>query len=171
MWKKFIEIIGIVICVGLVAGMVFAWGVFKEIDKYKLVITPGNPSTVNVEPSPPATTSSTSPQTIDPSKNLKSGIMGKITIGPTCPVERKPPLPNCADKPYSAVIDVADKSGKIVKTFSSKADGTFKTELEPGTYTLSHSYKAIMPTFYPVDVIVESGKYTEINLQFDSGIR
>jgi hypothetical protein len=164
MLKKVIGIIGIIICIGFIFGILFAWDVFKEINKYKLVITPGNPSTVDVEPSPPATTTNEQSES-------KSGIMGKITIGPTCPVMRAPPLPNCADKPYSAVIDVLDKTGKIIKTFSSKADGTFKTDVPPGAYTLSHSYKAVMPTFYPVEVVVTADKYTEINLQFDSGIR
>ena len=101
----------------------------------------------------------------------KSGIKGTITIGPTCPVERLPPDPECADRGFEANINVSSKVGKLVKSFSSNTGGTFIVELDPGTYVLSNAGKAVMPTFAPMEVVVVSSKYTEIGLQFDSGIR
>ena len=35
-----------------------------------------------------------------------SGIRGTVMAGPTCPVERDPPDPNCADKPLSVLVSV-----------------------------------------------------------------
>src|SRR5258706_9652825 len=34
----------------------------------------------------------------------KSGITGRVTLSPTCPVETVPPDPKCAPKPYSTSI-------------------------------------------------------------------
>jgi len=166
-WKKIVGFLSIVMCISLAVGIVFSVSVFNEIDKYHIVITPGNPSSVSVESVFNQTKNN---RKIDGGTTINSGIKGVITIGPTCPVEKDSPDPNCADKPYSAVIDIR-KEGKIIKTFSSKADGTFMTDISPGTYSLTQSYKATMPTFYPVEVTVAPNKYTQINLQFDSGIR
>src|SRR5207253_9569337 len=41
---------------------------------------------------------------------VKQGIRGTVLLGPICPVERIPPDPQCADKPYAAslVVTAAD---------------------------------------------------------------
>ena len=35
-----------------------------------------------------------------------SGAKGKVLIGPTCPVQRTPPDPNCADKGFETTVQV-----------------------------------------------------------------
>jgi hypothetical protein len=101
----------------------------------------------------------------------KSGIMGQVTIGPVCPVERIPPDPQCADKTYQASLRIKNQVGKIVLSTKTNADGTFKFDLPAGQYTIENASTAVMPTLSPVEVVVDTNKYTEINLQFDSGIR
>ena len=101
-----------------------------------------------------------------------SGIEGKITIGPTCPVERVPPDPNCADKPYQAtvIVKTADEQ-KEISSFSSDKDGKFKVKLAPGTYVLVPVRNNTYPQASSQKVIVESNKFTQVNISFDSGIR
>ena len=101
----------------------------------------------------------------------KSGIKGVVKIGPTCPVERIPPDPNCADRPYQATLIIKNGSGHVVINSETKSDGTFKFSLPPGTYAIENGGRAVMPTLKPVSVEVGPNSYTEINLSFDSGIR
>lgn len=104
---------------------------------------------------------------------VTSGIRGTVTIGPTCPVQKNPPDPNCADRPFQAGFNVIDQKGKTVKSFSSDENGKFSADLAPGTYVIRN---IPAPGTYPrlitsEDVTVSEGKYIELNLQFDSGIR
>lgn len=101
----------------------------------------------------------------------QSGIMGVVTIGPTCPVERIPPDPNCADRSYQATLRVRNSAGKIVIEQKINSDGTFKFSLPPGKYTIENGGVAVMPTLSPVSVEVGPNGYVEVNLSFDSGIR
>ncbi|HSD12348.1 MAG TPA: Gmad2 immunoglobulin-like domain-containing protein, partial [Patescibacteria group bacterium] len=41
-----------------------------------------------------------------------TGVRGTVTIGPTCPVERIPPEPGCAPKPYATTLRIATAAGK-----------------------------------------------------------
>ena len=119
----------------------------------------------DVTPAPKAT----SP---NPGGLQTSGIEGKITIGPTCPVERVPPDPNCADKPYQATIIVktADEQ-KEISSFSSDKDGKFKVKLIPGTYVLVPVRNNTYPQASSQKVIVKVNNFTQVNISFDSGIR
>jgi len=102
----------------------------------------------------------------------EGGIEGAVTIGPACPVEKFPPDPNCADKPYKANLEAATKDGKMVKRFSSGDDGKFKVSLPAGEYVVkSDSSSSILPRMAPVNAVVETGKFTRIDIGFDSGIR
>src|ERR1035437_9585171 len=71
-----------------------------------------------------------------PPVSKKSGISGTVTLGPTCPVERIPPDPNCAPKFYSTSIAIYEVGHtNAVKTIQSDTNGAFSTELNPGNYT------------------------------------
>jgi hypothetical protein len=104
--------------------------------------------------------------------NLTSGIKGAITIGPICPVEKNPPDPNCAPRPYSMTILVKSADGqKTITQFTSDSNGNFKLTLGPGIYLLSSGTAKQFPNFVNEQVTVEKNKYTLLNLQVDSGIR
>jgi hypothetical protein len=103
-----------------------------------------------------------------------SGIKGTVLLGPTCPVEASPgdnnPVP-CLT-PYAATLVVLDNEGVKVATITSGADGKFQVDVPPGDYVVapetgSDSY----PIAQPQSVTVASGAYTEIQVNYDTGIR
>ncbi len=115
-----------------------------------------------VKPTPPPS----------PDKTLTSGITGSILIGPTCPVQRNPPDPNCADRPYQATVIVKTADGqKELTRFTSDANGKFKVSLSPGAYLLVPISSNVYPRGESQAVMVAANKFTEITISFDSGIR
>ena len=58
--------------------------------------------------------------------------------GPTCPVERNPPDPACADKPVATNVTIvrAGDPTKVVVVTQSDAQGMFKVSLPPGNYVV-----------------------------------
>jgi hypothetical protein len=104
-------------------------------------------------------------------EKISSGIHATVTIGPTCPVMRIPPDPQCADRPYKADFKITKKGSLFSQTVSSGDDGKFSINLSPGEYTISAVLKNVMPSFRPVDFTVTQENITELTLQFDSGIR
>jgi len=102
----------------------------------------------------------------------KNGISGTVTLGPTCPVERIPPDPNCAPKFYSTSINIMKTgSTSIVKTIQSDSNGTFKVDLVPGVYTLQARGGSVLPRCGEVSVEVKNGQYTNADISCDTGIR
>jgi hypothetical protein len=102
---------------------------------------------------------------------IKSGVRGTVTIGPSCPVERMPPDPNCADRPQAATFSIDAAAGAHVADVSSDAQGSFALMLPAGTYVISLKGNAAMPSMAPQTFVVSGNKYTELSLQLDSGIR
>ena len=96
-----------------------------------------------------------------------------VTAGPTCPVEREPPDPACAERPVAgAVLVFTDAGGLEVARVTSAADGTFTVELAPGAYHVSaEPVEGLMGTPGPMDVEVEAGQMTELQVSYDTGIR
>ena len=100
-----------------------------------------------------------------------SGIAGLVLIGPTCPVVR--PDDPCPDRPFSADLVVRNAQGTAVCTTSSGEDGRFQVGLPPGGYELDpqSGQPGGLPYAAPQPVTVEPGRYTEVTVTFDSGIR
>lgn len=101
-----------------------------------------------------------------------SGVRGIVMLGPTCPVERIPPDPACADKPFATTITV-HRSGASA-TFAkgeSDASGRFSISLPPGEYTLSAGSGSMLPRCAPTDASVGSTGYTSVSISCDTGIR
>lgn len=102
-----------------------------------------------------------------------SGIQGLVLLGPVCPVQRIPPDPNCADRPYQTNLAVTTLEGKVIANFSSNLSGNFKVNMAPGQYVIRY---ADITKKYPIcgtsDVVsVEKGKFTEAYVYCDTGIR
>lgn len=102
---------------------------------------------------------------------MSSGVRGTVTIGPTCPVERIPPDPQCADKPYATTFVITSTSGMSAGTVTSGADGTYKLGLAPGNYVIALQKSGVMPSMAPQSFTVSANTYTTLNLSLDSGIR
>jgi hypothetical protein len=106
------------------------------------------------------------------SPSAPSGIRGTVFIGPTCP---GPVDPSATDEPcvtpYSAQLAILDADGKVVTRVTSGADGTFQVDLPPGDYTVAPQNGDPVPSAPSQPVSVEPGKYTEIQVNYDSGMR
>lgn len=101
-----------------------------------------------------------------------SGVRGAVVVGPTCPVERIPPDPACAPKPYATTI-TAERTGatSAFATTQSDATGTFQLSLPPGDYTISAQGGQTLPRCAPQNVTVGPSGYVTITLTCDTGIR
>jgi len=102
-----------------------------------------------------------------------SGVRGTVSLGPTCPVQRIPPDPQCADKPYATDIAVyRANSTAIVTTGKSNTNGTFEFSLSPGSYTLVLSGATMkLPRCNDTSVTVLPDVYTTTTISCDTGIR
>ncbi len=98
-----------------------------------------------------------------------SGIEGQATIGPTCPVQHQDSP--CPDQPYQASIRVLGANRELVLEFQTDTQGFFRVELEPGTYTLVPLSPGVYPRAPEQVVTVVEGQFTEVLIQYDSGIR
>jgi hypothetical protein len=104
----------------------------------------------------------------------KSGIRGTVSLGPTCPVERIPPDPRCADKPFQTTLVVTTPDGsKIITKFSSDAEGKFRVKIPPGDYIIRPAPGApMLPRCGNSGTItVKSDTFTTANISCDTGIR
>jgi hypothetical protein len=103
-----------------------------------------------------------------------SGIEGTAMTGPHCPVERDPPDPDCADRPYEGKLAVTTPDqGRIVKSFSTNAHGEFRVAIAPGEYSIRNDpasdnfpYCSTQQT-----IVVEAGRFTKADVSCDTGIR
>jgi hypothetical protein len=100
-----------------------------------------------------------------------TGATGYAHVGPTCPVERMPPDPACADRPWSGAFVVESASGSRVAYFASGADGRFSVELPPGDYHVRLRDADRLPSLAPVAFSVRADAWTTLDLALDSGIR
>ena len=100
-----------------------------------------------------------------------TGIQGVVQSGPTCPVERiNSP---CPPRPLAATIVVRDAAGHEVARTRSGADGLFKVDVAPGTYTVVglNIGSSMLPRPIPTTATVTSGIYVTVKVEYDSGIR
>jgi hypothetical protein len=102
-----------------------------------------------------------------------SGVRGRVTAGPTCPVEPYPPDPACADRGFQTTIRIkALPERELVKTVRTGEKGRFRTRLEPGRYRLvPRSGKNGFPACERQDVVVKADQFTRVHLSCDTGIR
>ncbi len=97
------------------------------------------------------------------------GIDGTVLLGPQCPVQT---LENpCPDLPYRAWIRVRTSDGGSVTRIRAGEDGRFRVGLRPGLYVLDPESGNPFPFASDQEVEVEKGKYTEVTVFFDTGIR
>ena len=101
-----------------------------------------------------------------------SGISGVVMLGPTCPVERIPPDPNCADKPYQTLVAIfrANDATHAVMITTSDASGTFAVSLPPGDYTVGAGESNLPRCDHP-QVTVLPHTYATTTVSCDTGIR
>lgn len=99
------------------------------------------------------------------------GISGYVHTGPTCPVQRMPPDPACADRPYANVkVSATNVAGKeyLGQTDSS---GNFSLPVPSGTYTVKVISANMLPRCEQKQAEVLVNKFTAIDISCDTGIR
>lgn len=98
-------------------------------------------------------------------------ITGRVTLSPICPVERMPPDPQCAPKPYQTKIEVLTSlGGKLIKSTQTSADGSFALTLPLGNYTIQAGGGTMLPRCSPITVSLKTAT-TSIDISCDTGIR
>ena len=102
-------------------------------------------------------------------------VVGHVILGPVCPVERIPPDPACAPKPYKATINIFSRwTGSSYKPVSTDANGSFKLSLSPGAYSLEVSQPSsgsLYPRCNVLKISVVAKKTQNVTVNCDTGIR
>ena len=100
-------------------------------------------------------------------------VHGQVLLGPTCPVERIPPDPACAPKPYKTKIQIftAKVSAHPYKTVVTDATGKFYFAIKPGSYVLHTRGGSIYPRCADLRIRVLKGKTLNLKMACDTGIR
>jgi hypothetical protein len=96
------------------------------------------------------------------------GLQGRVTSGPTCPVEiQGSPCPPAA---WTGNVRATSSDGAVHET-TTGTDGSYRLVLTAGTYTVTPVVTGGgPPTAKPVTVVVGASMQT-LDLQVDSGIR
>ncbi len=147
---------GVVVFLVLILIAGGAWGVVKNNNAVVL------PTTV------PTATSTPSGQDV---AAYDSGIRGKITQGPTCPVMREGST--CADLALQvplAIYHANDLSHVFAQT-SSDEMGQFEISLPPGDYIVTAATKVLYPRCGQTPITVEPSVYETTTIMCDTGIR
>lgn len=103
------------------------------------------------------------------SEQTNSGIEGQVFIGPTCPVVQVGQ--DCPDQPYQAVLTVNSLGGERIVQVQTDAEGRFRIPLQPGEYILHPESPNTLPFAGEQAVSVEKGIFTQVIVNYDSGIR
>lgn len=99
-------------------------------------------------------------------------VSGTILLGPTCPVLRYPPDPECADKPIFGDFIVQNAMGNVeFARFSTQRDGSFSVSLPAGEYYITWAEPKGLPGIQGHLVNVRAGETSEYTITFDTGIR
>jgi hypothetical protein len=113
----------------------------------------------------PAVSQTLEPASTDDAKD--SGIKGEVVAGPTCPVERVDSP--CPDKPV-AHADVTVKGEAYHANTTTNAQGRFKVDPPPGTYTVTVTSDSVFGCDEKT-VKVEAHQYTNVTIECDTGMR
>jgi hypothetical protein len=102
----------------------------------------------------------------------ESGIEGQTVIGPVRPGPQRQGDPGSAPYKTTLVVWSAD-GGREVTRFETGSDGRFRVALPPGAYRIGSPPQTgrFVRRAAEETVTVEAGKYAQVTIRFDSGIR
>jgi len=101
-----------------------------------------------------------------------SGIEGRVTIGPACPAQEIGR--ECPSQPYETELLIRDaETGEVIERVRSDAEGRFRLELPPGSYSVAPPPRQLVsePQAEPVPVTVQANEWVVVRIAFDSGAR
>jgi 5-hydroxyisourate hydrolase-like protein (transthyretin family) len=95
-------------------------------------------------------------------------VAGRVTAGPTCPVEQVGHP--CPPQPVSATIK-AQQARRTVTRTQSDSDGRYAMRLAPGRYTLVVQTGSQFPRCPTTPVTVPRNQVVTVDISCDTGIR
>jgi hypothetical protein len=98
-----------------------------------------------------------------------SGVRGRITAGPTCPVERVGHP--CPPRPVTAGIRAQRGGGQVVARTRSDGNGNYAMTLRPGRYTLVVETGSSFPHCPQTNITVPRHGFVTADIRCDTGIR
>lgn len=104
----------------------------------------------------------------------KGHLVGKVSIGPICPVERVGVPCEPSPEQYAARKVMVYSLGGLVKVGEATPDakGHYSIALDPGSYYVDVVHSGIGGVQgVPANVTIESGKNTTLDISIDTGIR
>lgn len=104
-----------------------------------------------------------------PQTPTDSGVEGQVFVGPMCPVVQEGQ--ECPDQPYQAALTVLSPNGREIVQVQTDEQGRFKIPLAPGEYILHPESPDVLPFASDQNFVVEAGKFTQVVVNYDSGIR
>lgn len=101
----------------------------------------------------------------------ESGIKGKVVLSSTCSLAEQWKT-ECHAKPVQSTVLVKTDDGiKELSRFTSDIQGNFTVALSPGSYLLEPVLKDNLPFGRPQTITVEKGKFTQVTISYDTGLR
>src|SRR4051812_3381060 len=120
--------------------------------------------------SSPSPTSRPTPSTpVAPATVGSPGVRGRVSAGPTCPVEREDQP--CPPNPVSDRRIDALSRGRVTGSAVTDAQGRYAIGLAPGDYTLHVANEDTFPRCPDTDVHVTAGSPVTADIDCDTGIR
>jgi hypothetical protein len=98
-----------------------------------------------------------------------SGLEGQVFLGPVCPLVT--PGQECPDQPYQAMLTVNSSDGRTITRVQTDQQGRFRLALQPGQYVLHPESTNAMPYTGDQAFTVAAGRFTQLFVTYDSGIR
>jgi hypothetical protein len=77
----------------------------------------------------------------------------------------------CPDQSYQAALTVLSPNGKEIAQVQTDEEGRFRITLAPGEYILHPESPNMIPFAEEQAFLVEAGKFTQLLVRYDSGIR
>jgi len=107
--------------------------------------------------------------------DLTGTLVGKVTIGPLCPVEPCNLSPSELSDIYAArhvlIYEDADTSKLLVK-INLLADGLYKVNLPEGNYLVDMEKNGIdSSSDVPAEIVIKTGLTVTVDIDIDTGIR
>jgi len=104
----------------------------------------------------------------------KGTLQGQVTIGPICPVERpdRPCLPTPETYAARKVLVLSSDGANLVATVPLNQTGSYRVELDPGTYVVDINRAGIdRSPDVPRTITLTAGETVTLDIDIDTGIR
>jgi Carboxypeptidase regulatory-like domain len=116
-------------------------------------------------------TSNASAQTAQNANAATAILRGKVTMGPTMPVERAGGPPAIAPV-AGASVNITDTSGVPIASAITGADGTYSVPVAPGDYLITVTpARGMLNKLVQRQVTIATGAPTVLDITLDTGIR